>query len=52
MIKCPRCRTESSDIKKEWKYATFKVKKYYCKKCEKSFNAYFHGEELSFRLPK
>ena len=47
MPKCPRCGTEITDFIKEWTYGAFQVKKYDCKKCNKSFRAYYHKGELS-----
>jgi len=37
---------------KEWAYSVFKVKSYYCKHCDKKFNAYYRNNQLAYTIPK
>ena len=52
VVKCPKCGTESSDVVKEWNYSIYHVKNYMCKKCRKSFKAYFLEGKLNHTIPK
>jgi len=52
MVKCPRCGKEVSDLEKEWDYSAFHVKRFDCRKCGKTFMAYFHKGKLSHTIPK
>jgi uncharacterized protein (UPF0212 family) len=52
LAKCPKCGTEVSKATKEWDYSAFHVKKFDCKKCEKSFKAYFLEGKMSHTIPK
>ena len=52
MIKCPRCGKKVSTHLKEWDYATFHVKFFYCPKCDKRFKAYYREGKLSHTIPK
>ena len=52
MVKCPRCGIEAQPTGKEWNYSVFDVKSYYCKQCEKKFNAYYLDDKLRYTIPK
>jgi len=52
MVKCPRCSGEVSPTGKEWRYGAFDVKSFYCKACEKKFNAYYRDKQLAYTIPK
>ncbi|MHA1380790.1 MAG: hypothetical protein ACTSRG_20680 [Candidatus Helarchaeota archaeon] len=50
MPKCPRCGEDILEHIREWTYNGFRVKRYDCKTCKKSFKAYFHKGKLSHIL--
>jgi transposase-like protein len=51
-MNCPRCGAESEKTGKEWKFGLFDAEQYYCKKCEKSFSAYYRDGKFSYTVPK
>ena len=51
-MKCPRCGSESEPTRKRWEYNVFHVESYYCKKCDKRFNAYYREEKLIYTISK
>jgi len=52
VVKCPRCGCESEATGKEWIYSVFQVKSFYCKQCDKKFNAYYRNNQLAYTIPK
>lgn len=52
MVECPRCYAEAESTGKEWKFGVFDVEGYYCKDCEKHFNAYYRDGNFSHTVPK
>jgi len=51
-MNCPRCGEEAKQATREWNYSLFHVKRFDCKKCGKSFKAYFREGKLSHTIPK
>jgi transposase-like protein len=51
-MNCPRCGAESEKTGKEWKFGLFDAEQYYCKKCEKTFSAYYRDGKFSYTVPK
>lgn len=52
MVVCPRCNAEAEPTGKEWKFGVFDVEGYYCKGCEKHFNAYYREGKFTHTVPK
>ena len=52
MVVCPRCNAEAKPTGKEWKFGVFDVEGYYCKGCEKHFNAYYKEGKFTHTVPK
>jgi len=52
MARCPRCGEEVPNASKEWNYAVFHVRLFNCRKCNKSFKAYYRKGKLSHTIPK
>jgi len=52
IISCPWCQTKCNPAGKEWDYGAFHAKSYYCKKCDKKFNAYYRDNKFSHTIPK
>ncbi len=50
MVQCPVCETDSTTIRKEWKYSIFDAKSLYCKNCEKKFIAYYKNGKLNHTI--
>jgi phage shock protein C len=48
MINCPRCTRRIRDPLKEWDSDPFHVQRYYCRNCEKEFNAFYREKTLSY----
>jgi hypothetical protein len=51
-MNCPRCGGESYKAGKNWDFKSFNVEWMKCKKCDKTFNAYYRGGFLIYTLPK
>jgi len=52
MLKCPRCGMDAQPTGKAWRYHVFDVKSYYCKQCDKKFNAYYQKDVFQHTIPK
>ena len=51
-LNCPLCGTLVSTLPfKTWRFATYKVGRYQCKKCGAKFNLY-QGPKSSYTIPK
>jgi phage shock protein C len=48
LINCPRCTRSIRDPLKEWDSDPFHVQRYYCRNCEKEFNAFYRDKALSY----
>lgn len=51
-IECPRCGFLSEPTGKGFTFGIFEGRSYFCKECEKSFNAFYKDKELSYTVPK
>jgi transcriptional regulator NrdR family protein len=51
-MKCPICRKEATDTRKEWDYSVFHVKLFNCNNCKKKFKAYYKEGKLRHTIPK
>lgn len=51
-MKCPRCGMDTAAVHKEWDYSAFHVKRFICKKCDKTFMVFYRDGKLSYTVPK
>lgn len=51
-VTCPRCGAPTEPTGKGFAFGVFEAIVYYCKSCEKSFNAYYRDEQFSHTVPK
>ena len=52
MAECPYCGYETKKIRKEWNYQVYRVKHYFCDRCERTFMGYYKNGILNHTIPK